>query len=213
VYLNLAAIMKPVEKQERNLRLYPKLRFSELYHDFNETKYKPFESPFVRKEWKNVIKMLDEINKIIWNIASFRRNVREWDKRKITLLHSTIFRLSLMVRDLHETLMAVISEEEIVWRNYILNAIVVMKQHKLGSLGKDEAYEINPTARISSLRLTLRQIFAPVENLLDSIEAELLSGEVDENKLRQLEDAMLLKVLPWFHKVFRKTIEAGGSGS
>lgn len=207
MYMSLSKVLKPVEKHERNLRLYPKVRFDELYYMFDENKRKQFESPFIKSEWKNLIKMLDEINKIIWNLASFRRNVRDWDRRRISILHSIIFRLTLLIKDFHESLSAIISEEEITWRNYILNMMVVLKNQKVASIGKDEAYEINPTARISSLRLTIRQIFTPLQNLLDSIESELVAGQVDEDKLRQLEDAMLIKVLPWFHKIFRKTIE------
>lgn len=209
MYLDMSKVLKPVEKHERDLRLYPRVRFDILYHSFDQNKRK-FEPLFIRSEWKFIIKMFDEINKIVWNIASYRRNVKEWNKRRISVLHTMVFRLSLLVRDLHETLSSVINEEEIVWRNYILNMVVVLKQQKVASIGKDEAAEISPSPRISSLRLTIRQIFTPIENLLDSIESDLLAGNVDEDKLRQMETAMLIKILPWFYKVFRKTIEAGG---
>jgi len=210
VYMNLAPVMKPAEKNERSLRLYPRVNFAELYHTFDEAKIKPFELPFIRREWKNVIQTLHEINKDVWEIATYRRNTREWNKRRISVLHTIIFNLSLKIRDLHETLLAIITEEEIIWRNYILNLYAVAKERKSIALGKEESYELNPTARISTVKLTLRQIFTPVQNLLDAIESELLSGNVDEAKLRQFEDAMLLRILPWFYKVFKKTIEAGG---
>ncbi|RLI74339.1 hypothetical protein DRO97_06030 [Archaeoglobales archaeon] len=207
MYMNLSAVLKPSEKKERSLRLYPKYRFDIIYNKFDEHKRKQFEMPFTRREWKNVIKMLDEINKTVWRIASLRRN-NSFNKRRIEMFHSIIFRLSLQIRELHETLLALIAEEEVVWKNYLFNLNNTVLKSKLKiAITKDDVHELSPTAKIMSLKLTLRQIFIPVQQLLDSIEAELLNGEVDEGKLRQLEDAMLLRVLPWFFKVFRRCVE------
>jgi len=209
-YLNLSSILKPAQKAERSLRLYPKIRFTELYHDFAEHKHKAFELPFIRKEWKAIIGMLDDINKTVWSIAVMRRNTNEWNKRKISMLHSIIFRLSLQIRDLHESLLAVITEEEVIWKNFLFNLNTSLKQEMKLTLTKDDIAELNPTAKISSLRLTLRQIFLPIENLIDSIESDLLNETVDEAKLRQFEDVMLIKVLPWFYKIFKRSVEVMG---
>ena len=81
----------------------------------------------------------------------------------------------------------------------------ILSSRKIG-LSKDDMYEAMPTARVGSFRLAIRQTFTPLERVIDAIELDLITGEVDEEKFRQLEDGLLLKVIPWFYKVFSEVV-------
>jgi len=211
MFLNFSEVVKrsrSLRGKERNLRLYPKLNFMKLYYRFNEHKLLPFELPHIRREWKEIIQMLDGINKLIWDIARFRRSTSNWNDRRIERMYNLIFELSTKVRELHEKFLAVISEEEIVWRNYVLNLAFGVLKKELGiALSKDDIRELMPSAGLSALKIAIRQMFTPVEQLLESIESDLADGVVDDAKFRQLEDAMLLKMLPWFYRMFERSIE------
>jgi len=204
MYLNLSAVLKPPEKLERSLRMYPRLRFDVLYYQFDDKSAREYETLYIRKEWKRVLRMLADVNKLVWEIATLHRNTRDWNKRRLSVLHAKIFTLSLKIRELHERLLAVISEEEVVWKNYLF----VMDYVGEIRLSKDDKRELNPSIKISSLRLIIRQIFLPLQQLVDSIEQDILNGDVEsvDSKLYQLEDTMLLRVLPWFYRMFEKAV-------
>jgi hypothetical protein len=194
-----------VKKQDRSLRMYPRYNFAELYYKFDENKMRGFEIPYIRKKWKEVIKMVDDIYRRVWSLARYRRGVREWTERRISYLHEMVFQLMLRVRELHEAILTAIAQEEIMWKNFIINLPMISQQKGL-KLTKDDIFEAHPSARLSAVKLVIRQIFTPVERLIESIENDLLSGTVDEDKLRQLEDNLLLKVFPWLYRVFADSI-------
>jgi len=206
MYVRLAQIMRPpVEKIERDLRFYPKCRFADLYHTFDENKVTEIEFRFIRKEWKELILMFDGIYKLIRGVAVFRRGTREWTERHITTLRRYVSQLRLDLIMLVETLMRVVDEEELAWRNWLLNLTVIKRAGV--TISRDDMKELYPTARVGLFRIILRQTFDPIQKLVDVIEAELLDNTVDEDKLRRLEDDMLMKVLPWIENTFKHSIE------
>jgi len=205
-YLDLSKVLiSKDEKKERPLRFYRRYNFKLIYIKFDAENYKKFELPFTRYKWKELIKKFDKISDIIWRITKFRRSTVDWTSIKIQRMHRLIFNLSRLIKDVHEDLLSIVTEEEMVWRNLMLQMPRILSSRKIG-LSKDDMYEAMPTSRVGSFRLAIRQTFTPLERVIDAIELDLIAGEVDEEKFRQLEDGLLLKVIPWFYKVFSEVV-------
>ncbi len=205
MYLDLSKVMKPSEKVDRALYLYPRLRFDHLYYSFDERVRNEYELSTVKRGWKEVIWMFHKFNEAVWDLMKFHRTTRSWSPRKIALLHAKVFNLGLMLRELHDNIITLITEEELVWKNYlfIIDAVGDIK------LTKDDKRELNPTVKISSIKALLRQMFTPLQNVIDSIEQDILDGKTIEEidyKLRQLEDSLLLRILPWFYRTFERSV-------
>ena len=189
---------------ERDLRLYKRCNFMLLYRQFDETVLGKYDSPAVRKKWKSLLLDIDYVNSRIWKIASIRRRVNEWDEYTTKYIHKIVFEVLIKMKDIYDQILWLITTETAIWHNTLIN---VLSQYKLS---KDEVYEIMPYASIESFKILLRQIFRPVINMLTGLENELLNNKVDEEKLRQLEESMLVSVLPWLENVFRSVIETQG---
>jgi len=206
MYLDFSKVLKSENKKFSDLKLYPRYRFDKLYYKFNVSTLKPFEYVSIRSEWKEIIKMFDILSRSIWEIATFRRRVINWNNRNIERLYRMIFNLELLVRELYERILGVSSEEEIVWKNYVINLAFGIPKQEF-KVSKDDARELMPSAGLSAFRITLRQMFQPVLQLLFAIKSDLKENNVDEDKLSQLEDALLLKILPWWYRMFERSIE------
>ena len=206
MYLDFSKVLKAENKKFSDLKLYPRYRFDKLYYKFNVSTLKPFEYVSIRSEWKEIIKMFDNLNRNIWEIATFRRRVINWNARNVERLYRMIFNLELLIRELYERILGVSCEEEIVWKNYVINLAFGIPQQEF-KVSKEDVRELMPSAGLSAFRITLRQMFQPVLQLLSSIKSDLKENNVDEDKLSQLEDALLLKILPWWYRMFERSIE------
>jgi len=206
-YINFSKILKVENGRFNRLRYYPKYRFDKLYYKFSIDSLKPFELSHVREEWKEIISLFDKLNKSVWKLAKFRRRVREWNGRKIDRLYSMVFNLELLVRLIYERILGVSAEEEIVWRNYVINLVygILLDEYKI-KMTRDDIRELMPSAGLSAFRIMLRQTFPPVIQLLNAILSDLKNNTVDDSKLDQLEDVLLLKIIPWWYRVFERSI-------
>jgi len=205
MYLDFSKVLK-VERKFSDLKLYPRFRFDKLYYKFSVTALKPFEYVSIRSEWKEIIKMFDDLNRSIWEIATFRRRVINWNARNVERLYRMIFNLELLIRELYERILGVSSEEEIVWKNYVINLAFGIPKQEF-KVSKEDARDLMPSAGLSAFRITLRQMFQPILQLLSAIKSDLKENNVDEDKLSQLEDVLLLKILPWWYRMFERSIE------
>lgn len=199
--MNLSEIFKQKREGERDIRLYKRCNFIHLYNNMNIKNVGKNDSMFIRNEWKNLLLDLDYINVRIWKIVRLRRRVGEWDEMIKKELYKIIFELLIKTKDVYNKIFNIINMEKAIWQNVI---IMTLKDHKLN---KDDVYEIMPYSDIENTKLLFRQIFRPVINLLTELENELLVGNIDENKLKELENIMLISVLPYFENIYNNIIK------
>lgn len=200
--MDLAKIFKERTKEgERDIRLYKRCNFIYLYNKLNTKRLGKYDSMLVRKEFRNLLLQLDRINMNVWKIVRLRRMVTEWDDSIKRQLYNIVFNLLIDCKDIYDRLLNIISMEKPVWQNVIINILATYK------LSKDDVYEIMPYTDFENLKLLIRQIMRPVINLLTDIENGLLNGEIDDNKLKELENVMLISVLPYFENVYKNVIK------
>jgi len=200
--MNLSEIFRQsVKEGERDIRLYKRCNFIHLYNNFNVNSVGQYDSQFIRKEWKNILLDLDYINTRIWKIVILRRRIGEWDDMSKRELYKIVFELLIKAKDLYDKLFNIANMERVVWQNVI---IFTLREYKLN---KDDVYEMMPYSDFENLKLLWRQIFRPVINLLTELENELLVGNVDEEKLKELKNIMLISVLPYFENIYIKAIK------
>ncbi len=198
----ITELIKSTTKKEglRDLRLYRKCNFIRLYQEFSETYVNKYESIELRRRWKALLLEWDWVNDAVWRLSRMRRRVTEWGEFEKKEAYEIVFRLLLKMKELYCTYLNLINYEIPIWQNIIITII------RAYSLDKDEIYEILPSTKIESLKLVFRQTFQPVIRVLEYLESKLLRGEVDETKLNEFEEMMLISVLPFFEDVYKEMV-------
>ena len=201
-WLDLSQILGAKKAGERDLRLYPKCNFLNLYYKMDEDKVGPYESVELRKRWKDLLINWNTVNNLTWELARLRRRQsEEWNEYAKKRAHVIVFKLLNEIKYLYSEYMNLVNQTLPLWWNTVINLI------RMANLSKEDVYEIMPQPQIANLKLLLRQIFDPILRVLSDLESKLLAGEVDEDKMRELEEMLLLNTLPYFERIYTRIVE------